>query len=568
MATSASAAQIDGLEVSRQAAKALSSGKLVEAIELYSRALDDKELANDRRGVILTDRAVVYARLDKPDLAMADFNRAVTLFPEYAAAYNNRGAFLVSLGALDEGIKDFDRALVLAPGYVAAWNNRGAANAKAGRQAVALADYTRAIKLAPGLAEPLAGRAQVHLDQSRPHTALRDLTRAVGNDSRFALGFRARADAHMRLQFYAEAAEDLSRAIAFNPVDPQAYLLRARAYLHAKDFDAALKDFTKVIELDPRSAEAYRERGNVNVLQDDFEQAEQDLARAIELDPRNPVAFAYRALMYKKRDQAQLGIQEIEKALNIDNENAIAVWAKGELDEARSMLVEAADSYRRALALDPELNMARLGLRRLGQDIPDRTMRLTQNAVESWQIELQNGRYHAVSDDYSDLRVPLEMIGTGQPRLTSWEIKDAPFNGIGLLRFSVGKVTHGGASGDAEMIALIDIRNSRLLAIEPHRLGDEESTWSWQDGAVTVAAIDGLTSVHQLRRVAPPAAVATAPVVRERSTRRRPDGNQTPAWAPWADHTTPVSRARTTTAQPRNPPRRRPKTLFDMILGN
>ena len=556
----------DGLAIARKAAKALSKGQLPAAVMLYTEALNDKRLSNDRRSIILTDRGVVYARLNQPKRAIADFNSAVTLFPEYAAAYNNRGAFLVSLGAIEEGIKDFDRALVLAPGYVAAWNNRAAAHAKADRYYAAIADYGRAVKLAPSLAEPLTGRARIYMKQARPHAALRDLSRALGNDNRFALGYRVRAEARMELQEYEAAAEDLSRAIAFNPTDAQAYLLRGRAYMKEKRFDAALKDFTRLVEINPRSAEGFRARGNVNILLDDFDQAERDLARAIEIEPRNPLTFAYRALMYKKRDQPELGAQEIRKALAIDSENAVVLWAKGELEEARTMMAEAAESYRKALAVDPQLEMAQLGLRRLGLDVPDATTRLPGKGVAGWHIELRGTRYEAINPQYPDLRVPIEMAGKGQPKLLGWEERKAPFKGIGLLRFSVGEAPSGSTSAEMEIIAILDTRNETLVSLEPHKHGKAVARWTWQDGAVNVAAIDGLTSTHQLRQIAKPVAAATTPSRRSRRARRRYDSNGTPRWAPWADNTS-RPRARSSPRR-RGRARRRPKTLFDLILGN
>jgi len=557
--------ELTGLVTARKAANALAKEQFAEALRLYTDALKDNKLTNDRKGVILADRGVIYARLGQPDRAIADFNAAVKLFPEYAAVYNNRGAFLVSLGAFDEAIKDFDRALVLAPGYVAALNNRAAAHAELKHTTRALFDYTRAIRLASTRAEPLAGRAQIYLALDRPYAATRDLNRALQNNVRYAPGYRIRARAHTLLEMYSEAAQDLSRAITFNANDATAYFLRARAYLKSKELEEARKDFTKVIELDPRSADAYRERGNVNILLDDLDQAEQDLARAIEIDPRNPETFAYRALLYKKRDQAELGMQEIVKALKVGKNNAVTQWAKGEIEEALSMLPEATESYRKALEVEPELTMAQFGLKRLGQEPPSVELQFPDLDYEGWHVRQKAGRYFAVNDDMPKLRVPLEMAGSGQPKILEWEVRTGALKDFGVLRFSAGEAPlEGGKSAELVYAALIDTRNDKFIALEPDRHGESASKWEWQPSQVTIKAIDGLTSIHILRQVTRPTAVATAPSSR-RSTPRRSgfDANGTPTWAPWADHTTPQRSRRRSTHR-----RRRPRTLFDLILGN
>ena len=66
-----------------------------QAIAAYTEALKDTGLANDRRATILNDRAVAYTRTGQIKLALEDFNRAVQLFAEYPAAYNNRGNLLL-----------------------------------------------------------------------------------------------------------------------------------------------------------------------------------------------------------------------------------------------------------------------------------------------------------------------------------------------------------------------------------------------------------------------------------------------------------------------------------------
>src|SRR5262249_9556304 len=117
----------------REAGAALVRGNLAQAIALFSEALEEKTLTNDRRATLLNDRGVAYSRNQQHREALEDFNRAIQLYPEYAAVYNNRGNLLLALGAAREAVKDFDRALVLAPGYAAAYSNRASAYMKVGQ---------------------------------------------------------------------------------------------------------------------------------------------------------------------------------------------------------------------------------------------------------------------------------------------------------------------------------------------------------------------------------------------------------------------------------------------------
>jgi len=112
----AAAAGEAGIRKAQEAAAALTKGNAEQAVAVYTEALQDQTLPNDRRAAILNDRGVAQNKLGQPRLAIDDYNRAVQLFAEYAPVYNNRGIALLRLGLPQEAIRDFDRALALAPG--------------------------------------------------------------------------------------------------------------------------------------------------------------------------------------------------------------------------------------------------------------------------------------------------------------------------------------------------------------------------------------------------------------------------------------------------------------------
>ena len=324
----------------------------------------------------------------------------------------------------------------------------------------------------------------------------------------------------------------------------------------------AITDFSKVIELNAGSATAYRERGHAYVLADNFEGAEQDLARSLALQPRVALTFAYRALMYKKQGQPELGAQEIEKALKLTTNDARVLWAKGEIEEALADTQKAAQSYRQALALDPGQKNAEFGLKRLGESLPSAAAVLDEREFGPWRVTVERQRFFATHMEHAKLRVPMEMAGPGQPRILEWEEKGEEYNYVGLLRFAAGKVASGKGELDVEYIALVNMRTKGIVDIIPHRRGKAVSRWTWGDGRVTIAGVDGLSAQHVLRQRRP---APVAAVNRQRRRRNTSSGSEAPWWAPWAQQAErPRRRARRRTVRRR----RKPKTLFDLLLGN
>ena len=340
----------------REAGAALARGNVDQAIALYTEALDDKTLPNERRATILNDRGVAHARRQSTKEAIDDFNRAIQLYPEYAAVYNNRGNVLLGVGAVREAIKDFDRALVLAPGYAAAFTNRAGAHMKLGQVDRAIADYTKAIALVPASPAALTGRGRAHLAAHRPHGAIRDFTRAVTLDARFGAAYRGRAEAKMAIERYDEAIEDFSRAIAFEPRNAELYPLRGRGLPGGRQRrlrDQGLRNGHRA-RARKRPGATWR-AGFAYAKAEAYEDALNDFARAIELEPRSPKAFAYRAWTYRQQQQPELGLKDVERALQLDANSAEAHWARGEINEALGRAELAIADLHKALSFDPRL---------------------------------------------------------------------------------------------------------------------------------------------------------------------------------------------------------------------
>ena len=109
---------------------------------------------------------------------------------------------------------------------------------------------------------------------------------------------------------------------------------------------------------------------------------------------------------------------------------------------------------------------------------------------------------------------------------------------------------------------MLDLSASTVVAIQPHRQGTKVATWTWDEGKVTVASVDGVTDEFVLRntrsRDAPIAGAATG-------QRRYTSADQKgPAWAPWNDNYGIAPSGDQRRAAPR--PAQKPKTLFDLLF--
>lgn len=304
----------------------------------------------------------------------------------------------------------------------------------------------------------------------------------------------------MAVGHFAEAIEDLSRAIAFDLNNADMYLLRGRAYFATDSLEAAIKDFSRAIELKPNDAGVLAERGLAHGRNGNNEEALADLARAIEIDPRFARAFAYRAFVYKEANQADVGTKDVAIAVKLAPDAPEVLWAKAEIDEAMGLKEEALAGLRRALFLDPSLKLASDALERHDGETGTADEKPVPGLeLGKWQVVMRGNRYFAVNPQFRRLSVPLELMGTGQPRLIAFDEREPPLRGIAVLTFSGGTVDGANGPEETEMAAVLNLATNTVIAIEPHRQGAKVANWTWSEDRVSVAAVDGVTDELMLR---------------------------------------------------------------------
>uniref|UniRef100_A0A8C3ILJ1 Hsc70-interacting protein n=1 Tax=Chrysemys picta bellii TaxID=8478 RepID=A0A8C3ILJ1_CHRPI len=97
------------IEKKREAFDAMGKGELQRAVDLFTDAIK----LNPRLTILYANRASVYVRLQKPNAAIRDCDRAININPDSAQPYKWRGKALRLLGYWQEAAKDLSLACQL-----------------------------------------------------------------------------------------------------------------------------------------------------------------------------------------------------------------------------------------------------------------------------------------------------------------------------------------------------------------------------------------------------------------------------------------------------------------------
>ena len=208
--------------------------------------------------------------------AIANWNKAKDINPQYADAYRKRGYAKWQLGDYQGSISDFTKAIEINPQDASAYNKRGDSKFFLSNQRGACADKKKAVSL--GLQIALRGVPECTKIFERASG------KTAGLSSEVIMALKDKIAEHTKL-------------IVSNPQYVDAYYNRANTKYELKDYQGAIADFNKAIEFGPQYAYAYYNRGITKSILGHYQEAIADFGMAIEIDPKDSAAYYNRAIL-------------------------------------------------------------------------------------------------------------------------------------------------------------------------------------------------------------------------------------------------------------------------------
>jgi tetratricopeptide (TPR) repeat protein len=206
--------------------------------------------------------AGLAATIDSTEGQAAIEVNAVTVSGRY-----QQGLAAVAAGNLTQAIASFDRAIALDPQYFPAYIERGNVKDGMGDFDGAAADYTIAISIDPRSAAAYYNRGTVMSKSGNHQAAVSDYNMAIGIDPQYAQAYMNRGNELDDLGNSAGAIDSYNRALQLKPNYALAYLNRGIAYGRAGNRDRAISDFQFAAKLFKAAGSLDRYERAVKLLQ-------------------------------------------------------------------------------------------------------------------------------------------------------------------------------------------------------------------------------------------------------------------------------------------------------------
>ncbi len=211
-----------------------------------------------------------------------------------SAEWNNKGSSLDNLGRHEEAIASYNHALQLNPQFVAAWFNKGVALYALRRVEEAVACYDQALRLNQASEQAWSNKGVALKALGRTQEAIICYDRALGLNPRYANAWVNKGVALRALGKTQDALTHCERAIQLNPSDENAWSNKGNALYSLRRQEEAIACYERALELSPRLEMTWLNKGMALMALGRFEEALTSYDMALSINPGLEQAWLYK----------------------------------------------------------------------------------------------------------------------------------------------------------------------------------------------------------------------------------------------------------------------------------
>lgn len=356
-----------------------SKSKRILAIEKgYKNAEKNEKLFDVKKGdspEYYFSKAYKLTNEEKYDEAFNNYTTAITLNPNYAEAYVNRGQVKMMYAFQDKEtiINDFNIAIRIDPNLGKAYFFRGVMKKFKNEYLSALEDFKTAVMhdrtllhdknylLERAFVESILSNnsskeKETHyqyfktgfdkLQSGQYKDAIEYCNKAINLKPKEPLYYDVRGVARMNLEDYESAIKDFDVALQLNPNADLGYYHRGLSYQYSQNYAKALADFNVALIIKPGNIEYKSHRAFNRRMMTDYEGAIKDYNDLIALAPNNDTALLERAINYLELKKYELAITDLNKAITINPSSFYHFFYRGRVKLAMKDKSGACDDFK------------------------------------------------------------------------------------------------------------------------------------------------------------------------------------------------------------------------------
>ena len=270
----------------------------------------------------------VLAGQSKLAEAVAEYQAALRIKPDYAKAHYNLGLALDSQGKVAEAISEYTAALQINPDDPAPHNNLGLALAGQGKFRRTITEYQMALRINADNAEAHNNMGAALAGQGKVSEAIAEFAAALRIRPDYAKAHNNLGDALVSQGKLAEATTEYQAVLRINPDNAEAHDSLGVVLARQGKVSEAIAEFAAALRIRPDYAKAHNNLGNALAAQGKLAEATAEYQAALRINPDSVATHNNLGVVLAARWQTREAIAQYREALRVrpDWPPALATW--------------------------------------------------------------------------------------------------------------------------------------------------------------------------------------------------------------------------------------------------
>ncbi|WP_138500400.1 tetratricopeptide repeat protein [Nostoc sp. PA-18-2419] len=308
---------------------------------------------NSSNAIELSKQGNTLFDLQRYQEALAVYEKAVNIRPDYVQGWNGQGRTLLELKKYKEALAAYDKAIQIKPDYLEAWIGRGFVLGNLQHYQEAIASFNKALELNNKNSQIWNAKGEVLSSLGQYDQAIESYEKAIELKSDDFEAWYKKGLALQNLKRYQDAVAAFQKVVELKPDYVLAWYNWGNALVNLQRYEDAFTAYDKAVQYKPNFYQAWLSRGNILMNLQRYPDAIESFNQVIKYNPSNYQAWYNMGWSMHQTQRYEAAIESYKKAANL-KKNDYQLWYNlGNSQYNLQKYVEAIASYDKAVRYQP-----------------------------------------------------------------------------------------------------------------------------------------------------------------------------------------------------------------------
>ncbi|MEA5616332.1 tetratricopeptide repeat protein [Cronbergia sp. UHCC 0137] len=308
---------------------------------------------NTNNATELYKQGITFLQLHRYEEALAVYQEAVNIKPNYSAGWYGQGKALFALKKYPEALIAYDQAIQIQPDYLEAWLNRGFTLVNLQRYSEAISAFDRVLQLEENYPEAWQGKGDTFRKLNQYVNAVKSYEQAINlQPDNYDLWYK-KALSLQDIKDYEQAIIAYNKAVELKPDAETAWYNLGNSLVNLNRYEDAFKAYDKAVQYKPNHYLAWLSRGNILMALQRYPEAIVSFREVIKYDSKNYQAWYNQGWLLHQIQRYEEAITSYNQAINLKKNDHLVWYSLGNSQYILQKYQEALSSYNKAVRYQP-----------------------------------------------------------------------------------------------------------------------------------------------------------------------------------------------------------------------